>query len=45
MRGRWLRRGGVVIELIRRMRGALFRPARLRFELRRSLSALRRYFV
>lgn len=45
MRRRWLRRGGVLIELARRLRATLFTPARLRFELRRTLSAFRRYFT
>ena len=45
-RGRWLRRGGVVVELIRQLRaGTLINPARVRFELRRGLSAFRRHFM
>jgi ectoine hydroxylase-related dioxygenase (phytanoyl-CoA dioxygenase family) len=44
IRGRWLRRGGVIIEILRRLREeTLFRPARLRFELRRCFRALRSY--
>jgi len=46
VRGRWLRRGGIVIAVARRLRSAaLLRPARLRFELRRCLGILRRYFL
>ena len=45
-RGRWLRRGGVVVEVIRQIRaGTLITPARVRFELRRGLSAFRRHFM
>jgi hypothetical protein len=45
-RGLWLRRGGIVIEVIRRLRsGTVFRPARVCFELRRCLGAFRRYFL
>jgi ectoine hydroxylase-related dioxygenase (phytanoyl-CoA dioxygenase family) len=45
-RGRWLRRGGVVIEIARRLRGgSVIMPARLRFEWRRCVRAFRRYFL
>jgi ectoine hydroxylase-related dioxygenase (phytanoyl-CoA dioxygenase family) len=45
-RGRWLRRGGIVIEFVRRLRGGtLIRPARLHFELRRCFRALRGYLL
>ena len=45
-RGRWLRRGGVVIEIARRLRGgSVLMPARLRFEWRRCVRAFRRYFL
>jgi hypothetical protein len=44
IRGRWLRRGGFLIEVARRVRdGTLTRPARFRFELRRCFRALRSY--
>jgi Phytanoyl-CoA dioxygenase (PhyH) len=43
-RGRWLRRGGIVIETFRRFREGLFTPGRLKFEMRRSLRVLRSFF-
>jgi hypothetical protein len=46
LRRRWLRRGGIVIELIRRLRTrTVFVPRRARFELYRCLRALRSYFL
>jgi hypothetical protein len=45
-RGRWLRRGGIIIEIVRRLRaGTLIMPARLRFEWRRCVRAFSRYFL
>jgi len=45
-RGRWLRRGGIVIEIVRRLRGGtVIIPARLGFEWRRCVRAFRRYFL
>lgn len=45
-RGRWLRRGGLAIEIMRRLRGGtVSMPLRLRFEWRRCVRALRRYFL
>jgi Phytanoyl-CoA dioxygenase (PhyH) len=46
IRRRWLRRGGIVIEAIRRLRaGTVLIPQRARFELYRCLRVLRIYFL
>ena len=46
IRRRWLRRGGIVIEVIRRLRaGTVLVPTRARFELTRCLRAFRSYFL
>ena len=46
IRKRWLRRGGIVIEVIRRLRaGTVLMPTRARFELYRCLRAFRSYFL
>jgi ectoine hydroxylase-related dioxygenase (phytanoyl-CoA dioxygenase family) len=45
VRARWLRRGGILIEVVRRLRGGtLLIPGRLRFEWHRCLRAFRSYF-
>jgi len=44
IRARWLRRGGIFVEVFRRLKDGLFVPRRLRFEWRRSLRVLKNLF-